>query len=83
MVVWRSATSFAVLLRIARNLPSCAVPRTVASSSPAFIVSKVSETGTLTPRDDGEHDPEIDLITLRRKSKSTAGIIKPKSSELF
>jgi hypothetical protein len=65
MVLWRSDATWAVLLRASRQ-PGRHIPRivvhTVRNSSPS-----------LPPRDDGDHDPDIDLITLRRKQSSESG----------
>jgi hypothetical protein len=48
----------------------------VASTSPAFTTPNKPHIDSQLPQDDGEHDPDIDLITLRRKSKPTLGTCK-------
>ena len=92
MVLWRSTSSFAVLLQISKSPPKT-VPRSVTSSAPVFGAARI-RSSPLIPRDDGDHDPEIDLITLRRRvgqdftPKQSSGVsekneleTKPKSKE--
>jgi hypothetical protein len=67
MVFWRSTSSFAVLLRVSRS-PSRITPRAVTTAAPSLHPVQ-SGPPTSAPRDEGDHDPDIDLITLRRRSK--------------
>jgi hypothetical protein len=64
MVLWRSTSSFALLLQISRSPPKT-VPRSVTSITPLFPAACI-RSSPLIPRDN-DHDPEIDLITLRRR----------------
>ena len=70
MVLWRSASSFTVLLRVSR-WPSISVPPPVTPTAPAYSAFH-NRPSPYVPRDDGDHDPEIDLITLRRRADSRA-----------
>src|SRR5438046_3251076 len=65
MVLWRSTSSFAVLLRVS-GYPTKTVPQAVTSAAPLFRAARI-RSSPLIPQDDGDHDPEIDLITLRRR----------------
>ena len=67
MVFWRSTSSFAVLLRVSRS-PSRVTPRAVTTAAPSLHPAQSGPTPSA-PRDEGDHDPDIDLITLRRRSK--------------
>jgi len=67
MVFWRSTSSFAVLLRVSRS-PSRITPRAVTTAAPSLHPAQ-SGPPPSAPRDEGDHDPDIDLITLRRRSK--------------
>src|SRR5271170_7615208 len=67
MVFWRSTSSFAVLLRVSRS-PSRITPRAATTAAPSLHPAQSGPTPSA-PRDEGDHDPDIDLITLRRCSK--------------
>jgi len=67
MVFWRSTSSFAVLLRVSRS-PSRRSPRAVTTAAPSLHPAQ-SAPPPSPPRDEGDHDPDIDLITLRRRSR--------------
>ena len=92
MVLWRSTSSFAVLLQISRYPPKT-VPRPVTPAAHVFGAARL-RSSSLRSRDDGDHDPEIDLITLRRRvvpdsiPKQSSGVTEknepeanPKSNE--
>ena len=68
VLLWRSAATFAVLLRVPRS-PSKLAPRAVATNAPS--PHHPAQPGFPSPalRDEGDHDPDIDLITLRRRPK--------------
>ena len=79
MVCWRVSSGFSVLLRVRKHPPH--IPRSVNQSfSPAAAVSSTTNStpssasaaekesaSYVPPRDDGDHDSDIDLITLRRR----------------
>lgn len=65
MVTGRSASSFAVLLRISRY-PCKTAPRPVTTCAPAFNATQ-NHHSPVVPLDDGDHDLDIDLVTLRRR----------------
>lgn len=56
-----------MLLRLSRY-PSRIVPRAGTTASPSSKAPRSSS--QYIPRDDGDHDPDVDLITLRRQSSS-------------
>ena len=69
----RSDTTWAVLLRVSLRKPRPAKRVVARNSSPAAVP----------PRDDGDHDPEIDLVTLRRKrpSKFNSSILSREATD--
>src|SRR5208282_1491816 len=85
MVLWRSTSSFAVFLHISRYPPK-PVSRHVTSAAPVFGAACIRSSPFI-PRDDGDHDPEIDLITLRRRvvpdftPKQLSGVTETNESE--
>jgi hypothetical protein len=64
MVCWKSASSLAVLLRVSRY-PSKTIPKL--TTTVHFTAAQKSST-PFVPTDDGDHDLDIDLITLRRRT---------------
>ena len=68
MVYWRSTSTFTVLLRVSQSHLK-ATPRAVTTAASSLHPSLTHPTSGPF-RDEGDHDPDIDLITLRRRSKS-------------
>src|SRR5271169_1323617 len=66
MVHWRSKSVFAAFLRVSRCYPSKIAPRPVTTAAPNWS-SITNPKSPVVPLDDGDHDPDIDLITLRRR----------------
>jgi hypothetical protein len=64
MVLWKSSSYCAVLLRAS----SPAVLRTVSNTVASFNPHCSPSSSASPPQDEGDHDPDIDLITLRRRS---------------
>jgi hypothetical protein len=64
---WRSSSSAKVLLRIS-GCTAPITPRTVANTTASFASPPRSTTSPTSPRDEGDHDSDIDLITLRRRT---------------
>lgn len=58
-----------MLLRVSRSSPSWLAPRAVATAAPSLHPAQ-PDLPTPGPRDEGDHDPDIDLITLRRRSRN-------------
>jgi hypothetical protein len=74
MVSWRISSGFSFLVRVRKQCPQ--VPRSVSQQfSPGVLTVKRAATPVFEektsslhpPKDDGDHDSNIDLITLRRR----------------
>ena len=77
--MWYWNPAFAVLLRTARNYPRIA--RCVLNGCRVSAYTKPTAPPSPLPKDQGDHDPDIDLITLRRRPASTNTAQEPQKTE--